>query len=250
MTIDYPTPIEIPSLRQLWKEAFGDTDAFLDIFFAQGYSPRRCRCVTDGETVVAALYWFDCAWQEKKLAYIYAVATAISHRGQGLCRKLMADTHAILAKQGYSGAILVPGEESLFGFYGAMGYQAIACADSFRCTAADTPVSVTPLSVDAYAPLRRQLLPENGVIQEGENLAFLSGICKLYGGNGWIMAAAEAESTLTAMEFLGDTTATPGILSALGKKEGTFCTPGTAPFAMYLPFDGSETPAYFGLAFD
>ena len=248
MTIDYPT--ETVDLRQLWKEAFGDSDAFLGIFFAKGYSPRRCRCITDGDTVAAALYWFDCSLEGRKIAYLYAVATAISHRGKGLCRQLMADTHALLASQGYAGAILVPGEESLFDFYAKMGYQTISCAACHTCTPAESAADLTPLSPDAYAARRRQLLPQGGVIQEGGNLAFLSELCDLYGGDGWVMAASTEKNILTAMEFLGDTVVTGGILTALGKESGTFRTPGSAPFAMYLPFDNSPTPTYFGLAFD
>ena len=248
MTIDHPAGTT--GLRKLWKEAFGDSDAFLDIFFEYGYSPRRCRCITDGDAVAAVLYWFDCHFAGKKIAYLYAVATAVSHRGKGLCRQLMADTHALLADQGYAGAILVPGEKRLFGFYAAMGYQTIACTDTIRCTPAATPTPVTVLSADAYAPRRQALLPAGSVLQEGENLTFLAEICQLYGGNGWVMAATTEGEALTAMEFLGDTSALPGILTALNKQTGTFRVPGNAPFAMYLPFDRSEPPAYFGLPFD
>ena len=248
MIIDHPN--ETAGLRQLWKEAFGDSDAFLDIFFTHGYSPRRCRCITEGNTVAAALYWFDCSFSGKKIAYLYAVATALSHRGQGICRKLMADTHALLARQGYAGTILVPGEESLFDFYATMGYQSIPCADTVRSTPANTPFPVTALSADAYATLRRQLLPKKGVLQEGENLTFLAEICTLYGGDSWVMAASAEGNTLTAMEFLGDTAPIPGILATLNMAHGTFRIPGEAPFAMYLPFDGGDAPSYFGLAFD
>lgn len=250
MTIDYPTQENISGLRSLWQEAFGDSDAFLDIFFATGYDSGRCRCITEGDGVAAALYWFDCTCHGEKIAYLYAVATALSHRGQGLCHQLMADTHAFLKARGYAGAILVPGEESLFRFYGAMGYQTVACADQIRCAAGDTPISVNALSPEEYAARRRQLLPAGSVVQEGENLAFLSEICGLYGGNGWVMAATGEGEVLSAMEFLGNTAAIPGILSTLGKKEGTFRTPGSKPFAMYLPFDHSPAPTYFGLAFD
>jgi len=248
MTIDYPT--EAVGLRQLWKEAFGDSDAFLDIFFNHGYSRRRCRCITDGGTVAAALYWFDCSFDGQKIAYLYAVATAVSHRGQGLCRRLMADTHALLQAQGYAGAILVPGEDSLFRFYAAMGYQTIACVEQIRCTPAATAQPVAVLPADEYAARRRQLLRSRGVVQEGENLAFLSEICNLYGGDGWIMAASDEGETLTAMEFLGNTALIPGVLAALGKNDGIFRIPGSEPFAMYLPFDGDDLPSYFGLAFD
>ena len=74
MKIDHPAFEQVPGLRQLWQEAFGDSDAFLDGFFDTGFSPRRCLCVTDGEPV-AAVYWFDCRFAGEKLAYLYA-----SHR--------------------------------------------------------------------------------------------------------------------------------------------------------------------------
>ena len=59
MTADYPAPSQIPQLRTLWKEAFGDTDVFLDGFYEHGFSPRRCRCITESDTVVSVLYWFE-----------------------------------------------------------------------------------------------------------------------------------------------------------------------------------------------
>lgn len=250
MTIDYPKSENIPGLRRLWQEAFGDSDAFLDSFFATGFSPGRCRCIVEEGQIVAAHYWFDCSCNGRKIAYLYAVATAKSHRGQGLCKGLMAETHKLLASLGYCGGILVPGEKSLFDFYGNQGYETIACAERFSCKAGTTSVAVEALSPGDYAARRRQLLPENGVLQEGENLDFLSAISGLYGGNGWVMAAALDGSALTAMEFLGDRQVAPGILTALGMAEGAFRAPGNAPFAMYLGFDGGEIPSYFGLAFD
>ena len=86
MTIDAPNVEQTAWLRRLWKEAFGDSDAFLDRFFTIAYSPDRCRCVTADGRVTAALYWFDCDCQGEKLAYLYAVATAQDCRGRGLCR--------------------------------------------------------------------------------------------------------------------------------------------------------------------
>ena len=134
MTIDRPVASQIPQLRNLWKEAFGDTDDFLDIFFHRAFSPDRCRCITWDGQVVAALYWFDCRWQEKNLAYLYAVATAKSCRGQGLCRLLVEDTHRHLQQSGYAGAILHPEKDGLFTMYGKFGYRTCACIREFTCT--------------------------------------------------------------------------------------------------------------------
>lgn len=242
MKIDYPLEMQIPGLRSLWKEAFGDSDAFLDIFWDTAFSADRCRCITVDGQVAAALYWFDCRLDDRPIAYVYAVATAKTFRGQGLCRKLMDDTRLLLADLGYSGIILVP-EMHLIGMYEGMGYKVCSYVREFTCRASSEPVILQEISAAEYADLRRQYLPEGSVVQENENLQFLSRISKLYTGDGFLYA--------DDAELLGNTYAAPGILAALGKTSGTFRCPGNEiPFAMYLPLDNQRAPAYFGLAFD
>lgn len=251
MTIDHPVPAQLPALRALWKEAFGDTDAFLDAFFRTGFSPSRCRCVTVDGRVVSALYWFDCEFSGRKTAYLYAVATAKSFRGQGLCRALLADTHALLTSAGYAGTILVPGSDALFRFYEALSYKTCAHISEFSCTAGDHPVSVRPISAGEYAEARRQLLPPDSVIQEGENLAFLQTQADFYMGADFLLAAFREGSTLYARELLGDPAAAPGILRALNCEKGCFRTPGReTPFAMFYPLLPTPAPSYFAFAFD
>ena len=113
MKIDFPAPRHMQQQRSLWQTAFGDTDWFLDCFFRTAYTPDRCRCILMDDRIAAILYWIDCTVQDQKLAYIYAVATHPDHRGKGLCRMLMEDTHRLLAQKGYAGAILYPQEEGL-----------------------------------------------------------------------------------------------------------------------------------------
>ncbi len=242
MKIDYPLEMQTPELRRLWKEAFGDGDAFLDIFWDTAFSPDRCRCITLGGQVAAALYWFDCRTEQRPIAYVYAVATAKLFRGQGLCRKLMDDTRRLLQELGYSGILLVP-EAHLFGMYESMGYQTCTYVRNFSCRRGDTPVALREIDAAEYAELRRQYLPMGGVVQENENLQLLSALTKLYTGDGFLYAEDA--------ELLGSADAAPGILSALGKPSGQFRCPGNeTPFAMYLPLDSNPAPGYFGLAFD
>ena len=114
MNIDSPTPEQIPALRTLWHQAFGDSTAFLDCFFSVGYSAGRSRCLfLDGQPI-SMLYWFDSTWENQKLAYLYAVATNKAFQGRGFCQRLMKDTHAHLKEAGYAGAVLSPGSASLF----------------------------------------------------------------------------------------------------------------------------------------
>jgi len=248
MTIDRPLPQQIPDLRRLWKEAFGDTDEFLDIFFHRAFSYDRCRCVSiDGE-VVSALYWFDCTWQNKKLAYIYAVATAKSHKGKGLCRALMESSHRQLQKDGYDGAILCPQNEGLFAMYGKFGYRTCSYVQNFSCVAGGEPIELKEATPAEYAAVRRQLLPKNSVLQEGVTLEFFSTYARLYTGRDLALAAYPDEGELVVCELLGDPESAPQILTALGFKQGSFRVPGNqTPFAMYLSLTGdSAMPTYFG----
>lgn len=250
MIIDMP--VSVQSLRELWKEAFGDSDAFLDSFFGAAFSPERCRCAEENDKLLGALYWFDVQVCRQKYAYLYAIATAKDSRGKGVCHALMAATHGYLKEQGYSGCILVPQSQALFRFYGAMGYQQCAGVQEIVCTAAAEAAPLKEITAVEYAAARRKLLPPGGVVQERENLEFLRTQCKLYAGENSLLAATKKDGALTAMEYLGDVELCGGILRTLNCTRGTFRMPGAQmPFAMYLPFfENSIKPEYFGLAFD
>lgn len=252
MVTEHPRQGQIPGLRQLWKLAFGDTDAFLDTFFQTAFSPERCLGTAEGEQVAAALYWFDCEAYGKKYAYIYAVATHPEYRGRGLCHSLMAAAHDILRSRGYAGAVLVPQEPELRKLYGGMGYRDCGSVTERFSTAGEEPVSIRSVDAGAYARLRRQYLPEGGVIQEGENLAFLEKQARFYAGPDFLLAASEQKGALWGMELLGNGAAAPGILKTLGYSAGTFRMPGgELPFAMFLPLTGdAKAPTWFGHAFD
>lgn len=251
MTIDTPKVEQIGGLRQLWKEAFGDSDAFLDSFFAIAFSPERCRCVTEDGRPVAALYWFDCGYQGEKLAYLYAVATAKDRRGSGLCRRLMEDAHNHLKSLGYAGAVLVPASEALRQMYGRMGYLPGSMVEEFGCLAGEWETRVRVLSKDAYLHRRREMLPANTVDQEGPLTDLLAEQCGLFEGEGFLLAGWVDDGVLYAEEFLGCRTAAPGIVKALGVSRGVFRGPGEKKdFAMYRPLkENCPKIGYFGIAF-
>ncbi len=253
MKIDKPQDSQWSQLRSLWQEAFSDTDAFLDGFGETAFSADRCRIATVDGRIAAALYWFECCYLGKRLAYLYAVATGKEYRGQGICHRLMEDTHRHLKQLGYAGAILVPGSESLFAFYERMGYRKCTNIREIRCTASDAAVWVERINKAEYAKLRRQLLPKNAVVQEAENLDFLETHSAFYKGKDFVLAAFGEGNTLIGVELLGNAKTAPGIVNALGFERGMFRTcGGDKPFAMYFSLDGSKLPppAYFGIAYD
>ena len=244
-----PRQVQLSQLRDLWKQAFGDSDAFLDNFFATGFDHRRCRCITWNDKVASALYWFDCHWKGKKLAYLYAVATDADFRGKGFCRNLMEDTHRHLQKLGYYGAVLVPGSRELFDLYEKLGYRGCSPKLWLEVAAGEEDCSIRALTAEEYALKRKAVLPENAVIQEGPALQYLSTFAGFFEAEGCLFCGS-GEEIFQFQEFFGNTDAVPGILAGLQAKEGRLPCPGQGTdSAMYFPLTfEEELPGYFGLA--
>ena len=243
--------METDQLRRLWKLAFGDSEVFIGIFFDTAYAPERCHRIDLSGQTAAALHWLDCSYRGQKLAYIYAVATHPAFRGGGLCRELMQKTHETLASRGYAGALLMPAESGLRQMYAKMGYRECCTVREFSCTAG-AAVSIREIGPEEYTRLRRRYLPENGVLQEGESIAYLHTYARFYAGEDFLLAGAPDKDSFHGIELLGNPDAAPGILAALGYAEGTFRGPGPdIPFAMFHPLtENSPAPGYLGLAFD
>ena len=200
MIIKHPTPNHKEGLICLWIEAFDEPRESAETFFATAFSPDRSLICLKEDTVVAGLYWFDCLWNNKKVAYIYAVATLKSHRGQGLCNKLMQKTHEKLTEKGYVGAILVPAEDSLFSFYGKMGYlpccpgaippEKIPCHSEVLRTEESVPnsqfsilnsqLTLTPITIEEYLTLQKDLLPQDAVLHTPTAYKYLKHFGEFY----------------------------------------------------------------------
>ena len=276
-SFDFGEPNEtiIPQLCDLWKEAFGDNDDFLDSFYSTAFNTSRCRVAyvvnavsnshdIDSHNLASVLYWFDCTIADQRVAYVYAVATAKEFRGNGACHMLLEDTHKHLKSLGYSSVILVPGNETLINLYEGSEYEICTKRSRIKCAAEDMEIELREINKEEYATLRREFLPMNAVIQEDENLDFLATQTKFYTGEfifssedatykkTFVLCANIENDNLYGVELLGDPSLAPGIVHALGCKDGTFFTPGKEePFAMWhaLTEDAIE-PSYLGFAFD
>lgn len=229
MIIDCPRAADLPGLRQLWQEAFGDTDALLDKFFRVAFSFDRSRCVRDGEEIAAALYWFDCDWNGKKIAYLYAVATAKSHRGKGLCRRLLENTHRHLASIGYSGAVLVPGSQTLAGMYEKFGYRCFCPVQ--KATSAEI-LNAETISPEEYGGLRQACLDERAVLHSITALKFLDTYGSFYKTENGAFCGYWENESFHFEEILGHLPAQQEVFTE----------------AMYLSLDNTASlPEYFAI---
>lgn len=252
MKIDHPVPKQYKQLMQLWQEAFGDTEEYIDGFFCTAFSPARCRCMVINEKVAAAVYWMDVRLGEQRFAYLYAVAVEEKQRSKGFGKRLLEDVQENLSLRGYDGVLLVPGSESLRGYYEKLGYTTCTQICEFPARAGEKAALLRRIEREEYARLRAKLLPEGSAVEEEENIAFLETMAFFYRGENLLLAAHAENGKLWCPEYLGDVAEAPGVLKALNCTEGHFRTPGdTFPFAMFLPLTKeAEPPKHLALAFD
>ena len=244
---------EFSRLIPLWKEAFGDSDEFLALFEREGYSAERMACIIEDGEPISALYWFDCEYLGKKLAYLYAIATKKNRRGEGLCSRLMKAVHEHLSKLGYSGCLLSPASDNLFSFYEKLGYKKCCFIDEFEAEKCDSATEVNRISAKEFAKTRRSILDERAVIQEGACINFLATQADFYKGDTFLLTARREGERLFALEFLGDVSLSGSILNSLGFSKGVFRTPGTKrAICMYLPLTipALDAPKYFAFTFE
>lgn len=237
-------------LIALWEEAFGDPREFVESFLDSGYAHDRCRVAEADGVLQGMLFWFRCTRGTEDFAYLYAVATASAARGKGICTALMEDTHRLLAGQGYAGAVLCPGEPSLFRFYEKRGYAPLGTVYEDRFPAGEG-VNVELVNPDTYARKRSALLPAGGVRQEEENLAYLARFARFFVGETFTAAVSRDGSRV--LEFLGDPDCIPGLVNMLGQTSAPVRCPGQGrTLTMVKMFRGEPLPRpfYFGLPFD
>lgn len=235
-------------LKKLWKTVFGDPDAFIEDFFRVAYAPERCRCIEENGEVISALYWFDCTYGGGRLAYIYAVATHPDHRGKGLASRLMQQTHDRLQALGYAGCVLKPAK-GLFPFYERLGYTTSGFVSRLDAECGSVPAPVKEISPAEYGCLRRSLLPDNGIVQEGITLEFLHTFARFYAAENAIFCIFREDPVF--FEYLGDPDSVPGILAALGIERAEIPTAGSKiPFAMWHPLNCTKMPGYLGLSLE
>ena len=143
---------DMPAIASLWQEAFGEPAQAVSSFFDAFPGCLSYVAVEDG-TVVSMVHALPQVLSpDIPAAYIYAVATLQSHRGRGLCARLMAFAETDLQQRGFSCCVLTPGEPSLFAFYDRLGYAAAFT----RCRSVFS--GGVPISLPAYLTRREALL--------------------------------------------------------------------------------------------
>lgn len=181
---------DVPRLKELWKIAFGDEDAYIDHFFTGYYAPERVLVLEEASMVQAMTAWFDMPvvfadgtmWP---CAYLYAVATHPDCRGRGLAGQLLAFADRWLEERGFACVSTVPAREDLHVFFGRNGFEECFALqqEQYRPQAQVLPARLEQIDAQGYHTLREQLLTNmDHVAYAPQAMEYQAGVCTLSGG--------------------------------------------------------------------
>jgi predicted acetyltransferase len=110
----------------MWKTVFGDSDAYMDIYFREKYRDERTLVYMEGDKAAASLqmlpYRFTFCDVEIPAVYISGASTLPEARKKGYMHQLLLKSFDEMAKNNIPLSILVPQEEWLLRFYEKYGY--------------------------------------------------------------------------------------------------------------------------------
>ncbi|MCX5780702.1 MAG: GNAT family N-acetyltransferase [Firmicutes bacterium] len=119
---------DMPRQKEIWKLCFGDSDLYIDFYYANHYKAEETMLLLDGAEIACMLTMLpietiaadQCRWAS---AMLYAIATHPQYQRRGLATQLINNTHDYLRQKEKVFSLLVPSQAPLFDFYSLQGYQ-------------------------------------------------------------------------------------------------------------------------------
>ena len=186
--------------RHLWKTCFGDSEAFMDIYFSKKYTPASNIVRQADGTVVAATqllpYVLGMYGKAMPVGYISGLATLPAYRGKGYASRILHEAHHRLADTGALLSFLIPGNEALRAYYRAprngayetVAYRQVAKPDLGKATLEDLECQPVTDNAEAYYEFfLNRLREETSFLQPSpSDFSAAMDLCRLEQGQVWI----------------------------------------------------------------
>lgn len=115
------------AVHELWRECFGDSDAYVDMYLSSHDISRHTLVFIDGVRPVSMLSMLPMTVVTPggilPARYIYAVATKREYRGRGISSKMIRFAHQHMKAAGMKLAVIVPASTELYRFYEKLGFS-------------------------------------------------------------------------------------------------------------------------------
>ena len=129
------TATNIPEIKLLWAETFGDTSNYIEHFISHFGIENGCVCETDGK-IVAMAFALPTTVETQciaslQLKYIYACATHPDYQGQGIMAKLLDTIYQKACSENTAGVFLQAADQYLANYYRKLGFEDFFHQDHF-----------------------------------------------------------------------------------------------------------------------
>lgn len=254
---------DVPQLKALWKEGFGDSAEQINLFFEKVWPNAGGFCAEENDKVVSMVFtlpvFLALAGETKKAVYLYAVTTQEKFRRQGLCKKLLAFAEKELRKKYVCCMLLVPEDDHLAAYYEGLGFTQTPSVQLLDLQEQKQAGQAMEISAQAYAGLRETLLIDVPHVQYDRKLLdYEAARCKFYqlqiANSFGCAAVCTADGGCVVDELLPDAAFLPALATVVSADRWYVKCPGqTHVFAM-MKWLEEEDPvydaAYLGFSFD
>lgn len=171
--ITFAKPEMLLALKAIWKECFGDTDEYIDFYYANRFRCENTLVWLDNGTPVAMLTLLPAKLKQGgvfvDVQYIYAVATLTAWQGKGISSKLLEYANQLIKNRGEALSLLVPAEAELFAFYKKRGYASsfflkTSCFSVNLSENNNTHFAFTDISPSEYKQMRDKVFDREGYL--------------------------------------------------------------------------------------
>ena len=201
--IRYGKKEDVRRLKRLWKESFGDEDAFIDSFFEMLYQDQNVLLEEKDGMLLGASFFLpgriftEAGWQD--IRYVYALAVYPEYRGQKIATRLLDE-----AGERYKTPMITePADTGLADrFYQPYGFQ-----KSFYLDYCETNLlvqmpepegwQIKPVGAAEYFGLREKYFRKTGYVEWSlEHITFALREHRRQGGDALLIVRAGREDLL------------------------------------------------------
>lgn len=138
-------------VKELWKQCFDDTEAFIEFYFRVRYQEKRNMALQKGEELIAAMqllpYPMTYYGKEVNTDYISGACTHPSYRKQGVMSRLLAKAFKQMWQNKTLFSTLIPANRPLFDYYARHGFVTIFYDTIDKYSISDTPLVINTLQL-------------------------------------------------------------------------------------------------------
>jgi ribosomal protein S18 acetylase RimI-like enzyme len=189
---------EIARQKEIWQLCFGDSDHYIDFYYANRYKEdETLLLLQDGEiAAMLTMLPIKTITADKRsfnTTMLYAIATHPQYQKRGLATRLIDFACRYLSEKRHTFSVLVPSEQRLFDFYRRQGYcdgfyiretsftgkwiETMHVGEAYQCTISD----ITP---EEYNQRRnKQLSGKLYVSYADEEIAYQKKLSQQFGAD-------------------------------------------------------------------